>query len=493
VHQFFCKKSIFGYEQITQINLHCVFQQQDFFPQHNLLATRTSSSKKMATPSFTIQSRVAAGEAWVTYDVKSVDFVGSVDDEQQNKPNYPSRTIVCVLDDSGSTNNNGGMRRRFAVGCGGGAFRPVQLPSGDEEAPLIPTITKYILVAETEAMWRAVAHISRRYNLEGVYFAFYAFSDTLRVIFDTIVLDKEYAATLYKMAQEHPRRHVPEFGSTRLLSSMTTLLKITADIPHPIELILATDGHPTDLIPDNMYGTVESVIATRKAMRGIIIGAGSISCSQPGVKSSFSVRNGKFEKVDGSTSGTSGAAFDVSKQGECDLAYLHGLATAFHGGAVYAPACTDYSELEEALTFFYNLDDADEEKPDPIFFVQGDAFKIDLPQGVCKKISSVPTTLYKGSNGALYACTQCYQLCVELVPGSPPLAEDVDTEGQVFDARLPWDTFDQASKVPAAAPDDPPMVFHSLSDNTRVFAVLTETGLLRVRPLFRELATFPAK
>jgi hypothetical protein len=172
---------------------------------------------------------------WSAYDLKDLDFVGTT--ETFKKPIYKSRAISCLMNDS-------------ADAC------------------------KKNIVAQAETVWRALAHISRTYDLTGVQFTFYAFSDTLNVVYDPIILDGEYANTLYQMAQMHPFNHKPEFRTeTKLVLALSVLL-FFSEINTSLDIIITING-----CSDEALAAAASIKKTnRTSIRGMIIGFENMLC-----------------------------------------------------------------------------------------------------------------------------------------------------------------------------------------------------------------------
>ena len=271
---------------------------------------------------------------------------------------YQVSNVILLFDTSGSTafsSDRGGRR-------GGGSRRgSVVTPPQQAVDPQKPQ-TKHIALAQLEGLSLALKYLAQTSTSAApgnarLYLVGFS-GNAQRPIAEELSFpalissSAQFEAIAHRLPQIMPR---PEFGSTSLGKGLEEVLKAEID-PGPTLMIVVTDGQTSDASQTAELVNQLSLKVAGSEVPGfrfdvITIGAGSIALdsldggSRRQSVSTFSERAGRF---------SSAAASSNSSQ--CNRAYLEGL-TAFAsalGKGKYSGAYQDYSDLNQALHFFFS-------------------------------------------------------------------------------------------------------------------------------------------
>lgn len=281
--------------------------------------------------------------------------------------------IVCFLDTSGSTNNNG-MRRGTRFDC-----------SDSDSEPK----TKIIIAAECEGIVTVMMEYMRRYNMNGVSFSLILFSSSYNIQKFEIESNRSFYELLTKIGDLEY-----EGSGTNLLTPLKHVFNAES-VYKPLDIIIATDGQP-----ENKSETVKLLTNIHIPFSLFVIGAGSISDS---TKESLILN--RDDRIHG--------RFTQLAKGmgsECDLKYLMDLITLSNSNnSGYCGAFKDYSDLKVAINKY--LDNQDK-----IGDIYGYSVKLDdgwtsLPWEVNTELNNGNFVLAKTKYGH-YLYNQNWQLAI---------------------------------------------------------------------------------
>jgi hypothetical protein len=240
----------------------------------------------------------------------------------------PWKKIICIVDVSGSTNNQSGR----------GGRRGMNVPVSDETNNLDETVkTKPIIIAELEGVAHTLSKLSNSFNLDTM-FEFHSFSSNIHEGIKKQINSKD----LYDISSKLNTCVVTEFGSTH---TKNALVKVLTDTSVPTLFIMATDGQPNDITKAQLIDYMETIKTKFGEIRldHIIIGAGSIMESGSCIASRTVTRTeGRYNYDD----------TRVQDYSECDLTFLHQFVDTSNAIGTYLPAFKDYADLKKELETF---------------------------------------------------------------------------------------------------------------------------------------------
>ncbi len=241
--------------------------------------------------------------------------------------------FCIVLDTSGSTNNIGGR--------GGGRFSRFggnSLPSAGASAT--PAKTKPIYIAEEEGLGHLLVYLSNKLNLKGKRFKIASFDTTCKVAFDETLKSSD---DLYDFACVVGSKLEKNFGSTNLTGA---ILETVSDFTKNTLLIILSDGRPDDAMSviERMDYINSMFKKNNKKLYVFTVGAGSISDSVGGTKTSYSFRGFRNTGLKNESALKSLS----SSGGECDKKFLEFISEKGFFGS-YAGTYGDYSDLKKSF------------------------------------------------------------------------------------------------------------------------------------------------
>ena len=238
--------------------------------------------------------------------------------------------VDIILDTSGSTNNVGGR---------GGRFNNILTPTIGVHIEEIKT--KPIYIAEMEGLSHMLVFLSNKFNLVGKHFKIGSFDTKCNIEFNKKI---ESNKELYDYAGVLESKLTKQFGSTNLTEAITDTV---TDYKKNTLLIILSDGRP-----DNAMSVIEKMdFLTNQFKKNnkkhyvFTVGAGSISDSVDGMKTSYSCRGFR------NTGYNNNSALKSlnSSGGECDKKFLEFISEKGFFGS-YSGTYGDYSDLKEGFT-----------------------------------------------------------------------------------------------------------------------------------------------
>jgi hypothetical protein len=249
-----------------------------------------------------------------------------------NKNKFPWEQFICVIDESGSTNNLYGR-------CRGSRF--------DNESNLTSELsTKVIYIAEEEALAHIFVNLANTYDMTDIILILSSFSSKCVPEINIVLKsDKE----LYDIANNINLILNKEFGGTNLTLALETTI---TDFTKNTLFILASDGRPDNCITTlSVLDTIINKINdNNKRIDIFCIGAGSIQQSTNGSINYIS-RRGR-NNLNLSNDDLLSNIRNLHSA-ECNQEFLQALTEKANTGG-YAGAFGDYTQLQNGFINFLN-------------------------------------------------------------------------------------------------------------------------------------------
>jgi hypothetical protein len=226
-----------------------------------------------------------------------------------------------------------------------------------------------------------------------------------------------------------------------------------------IDLIIATDGRPTDGPEgEESFATAVSKMFPRSTTRMIAIGAGSISTGIGG-RSSQLYRGGNA--IPSPTSSPhSHAATTGGGDSECNIKFIVELAKVFDE-SVYVPACNDYSILIATLAQFFSMTAI----PLKLVLTTDNDGLIEYPQTIADAVLGLSPddsthigVIYTHPTFGSYAVFRTFQVAVKISGGGDP---PPPPDGTLVDFGPTWPLTDANTALGFCGIPPPPVTLAS--------------------------------
>ena len=233
--------------------------------------------------------------------------------------------VSICLDTSGSTNNIGGRSNRGTN---------TQFSSGI-------TKTKPIYIAEMEGLSHMLVYLANNFDLHGKHFKIGSFDSKCNIAFDKKL---ESNKEIYDFATVLESKLVKTFSSTNLTEAIADTV---VDYKKNTLLIILSDGRPDDAMSviEKMDYITNQFKKNNNKLYVFTVGAGSISDSIDGMKTSYSCRGFR------NTGYNNNSALNSLKSsgGECDKKFLEFTSEKGFLGS-YVGTYGDYSDLKNGFS-----------------------------------------------------------------------------------------------------------------------------------------------